>query len=149
VEGLKENSPAEKPKSLRERLEAHQNSPVCASCHRMMDPIGLSLENFDAIGRWRTKDDGVPVDPTGTLFDGSTLRGPADLKRALTGRQDVIVTVYVERLLTYALGRGVTHHDMPYVRRIVRDSASANNKFSSLVMGVIKSAPFQMKKKPQ
>jgi mono/diheme cytochrome c family protein len=149
VEGLKENSPAEKPRSLRERLEAHQKSPVCASCHRMMDPIGLSLENFDAIGRWRTKDEGVLVDPTGTLFDGSTLRGPADLKRALIGREDVIVTVFVERLMTYALGRGVTHKDMPFVRRIVREAATGQYRLSSIVLGIVKSTPFQMKKKPE
>jgi mono/diheme cytochrome c family protein len=149
VEGLKENTPAEKPKSLRERLEAHQTSTVCKSCHRVMDPIGLSLENFDAVGRWRTKDDGVPVDPTGTLFDGTTLKGPADLKRALTSRQDVIVTVFVERLMTYALGRGVTHQDMPFVRQVVQSAAPSKYRLSSIVMSIIKSTPFQMKKKPE
>jgi hypothetical protein len=114
-----------------------------------MDPIGLSLENFDAIGRWRTKDEGVPVDPTGTLFDGTTLRGPADLKRALKGREEVIVTVFIERLMTYALGRGVTHQDMPFVRQVLRETSPSKYRLSSIVMGIIKSTPFQMKKKPE
>jgi hypothetical protein len=149
VEGLKENSSAEKPKSLRERLESHLKNSTCASCHRVMDPIGLSLENFDAIGRWRTKDEGVPVDPTGTLFDGTTLRGPADLKRALKGREEVIVTVFIERLMTYALGRGVTHQDMPFVRQVLRETSPSKYRLSSIVMGIIKSTPFQMKKKPE
>jgi hypothetical protein len=149
VEGLADNSPQEKPKSLRERLQAHLRNATCASCHRVMDPIGLALENFDAIGRWRTKDSGVPVDPTGTLFDGAQLNGPGDLKRALTSREDVIVSVFIERLMTYALGRGVTYQDMPFVRRIMREAARDKYRFSSIVMGIVKSTPFQMKRKSE
>ena len=112
-----------------------------------MDPIGFSLENFDAIGRWRTADDGAKIDPSGTLFTGDRIDGPAALRNMLTSRPETFVGVMTEKLLTYALGRGVEYYDMPAVRKIVRDAGSQDFRFSSLIMGVVKSTPFEMKMK--
>jgi hypothetical protein len=135
--------------SLRQRLEAHRSSPVCGACHRIMDPIGLSLENFDLIGAWRQRDGRVPIDASGQLVDGTPLHGPADLRAALLARRDAFVTNATERLLTYALGRPVQYDDMPTVRAIVRGAAPNGYRFSAIILGIIESAPFQMKmKKP-
>jgi len=151
VPELKENGENAKPRSLRERMEEHRSDPVCAGCHKVMDPIGFSLENFDAIGRWRTTDDGARIDPSGTLFTGAKIDGAAALRNMLTARPETFVGVMTEKLLTYALGRGVEYYDMPTVRKIVRDAGSVagNNdyRFSSLIMGIVKSAPFEMKVK--
>jgi hypothetical protein len=135
--------------SLRQRLEQHRANPVCASCHKVMDPIGLSLENFDHTGKWRTEDAKVPIDASGQLVDGTRLDGPATLRRALLERGDVFATVAVEKMLTYAVGRAVRHQDMPAVRSVVRDAARDEYRFSSLVLGVVRSAPFQMRTKAQ
>jgi cytochrome c551/c552 len=135
--------------SLRERMELHRTNPVCASCHSLMDPIGFSLENFDLVGKWRDKDGATLIDPSGTLVDGSTVKGPSDLRNALLDRSDAFVTSATERLMTYALGRVVDHHDMPAVRAVVRGSAQNDYRFSALVLEIVRSAPFQMKiKKP-
>ncbi len=148
VETNLEKDPAEvKVTTLRQRLEAHRSNPVCASCHKIMDPIGFSLENFDLVGTWRERDGRSPVDTSGQLVDGTLLHGPADLRQALLGRSDAFVTTATERLLTYAMGRPVEYYDMPTVRAIVRRAARNDNRFSSLVLGVIESAPFQMKMK--
>jgi hypothetical protein len=147
VPQLKENAEGSKPLSLRERMEAHRTNPVCAGCHRIMDPIGFALENFDAVGRWRTEDDGAKIDPSGTLFNGTQVSGPVALRQMLTNRPEVFAGVMTERLLTYALGRGLEYYDMPVVRKIVRDAAGQNFRFSALVMGVVNSVPFQMKVK--
>jgi mono/diheme cytochrome c family protein len=148
VETNLEKDPQEvKVTSLRQRLEAHRANPVCASCHKIMDPIGFALENFDQIGGWRERDGGVSVDSTGLLVDGTALRGPADLRQALLSRSDAFVTTTTERLLTYALGRPLEYYDMPTVRTIVRRAAQNGYRFSSLVLGVIESGPFQMKMK--
>jgi hypothetical protein len=148
VETNLEKNPEEvKVTSLRQRLEAHRANPVCASCHKIMDPIGFALENFDLIGGWRERDGGVPIDSTGQLVDGTQLRGPADLRKALLSRSDAFVTTATERLLTYALGRPLEYYDMPTVRTIVRRAAQNGYRFSSLVLGVIESGPFQMKVK--
>jgi hypothetical protein len=112
-----------------------------------MDPIGFALENFDLIGGWRERDGGVPIDSTGRLVDGTELSGPADLRQALLSRSDAFVTTATERLLTYSLGRPLEYYDMPTVRAIVRRAAQNGDKFSSLVLGVIESGPFQMKMK--
>ena len=144
---LEADPKAAKPNSLRERLEMHRTQPVCASCHKIMDPIGFSLENFDMIGKWRTTDGGVPINSSGVLVDGTPLNSPADLRKALMSRSDCFVTASTERLLTYALGRGTDYHDMPAVRTIVRDASKNDNRFSALVMGVVKSAPFQTRMK--
>jgi len=150
VEVNLESDPAQvKVTSLRQRMEAHRANPVCASCHKIMDPIGFALEPFDLVGTWRERDGGIPVDASGQLVDGTPLHGPADLRQALLTRSDAFVTTATERLLTYALGRPVEYFDMPTVRSIVHRAASNDYKFSSLVLGVIESAPFQMKmKKP-
>jgi hypothetical protein len=110
-----------------------------------MDPIGLALENYDAIGRWRTTDDGAPIDPSGTLFNGAKVNGPAALRQMLASRPEVFSGVMTEKMLTYALGRGLEYYDMPAVRQVLRDAAPGNFKFSSLVLGIVKSTPFEMK----
>ena len=145
VPPLKENDGAAQPTSLRQRMEQHRNNPVCAACHKIMDPIGFSLDNFDFIGRWRTSDDGSPIDATSQLVDGTRLDGPASLRRALLSRSDVFVRTMIEKLLLYATGRALTYHDMPVVRAIARQSAENNNRLSSLILGIVKSEPFQMR----
>ena len=138
--------------SLRERLESHRRNQPCSGCHRIMDPIGLSLENFDVDGVWRTKDGGeggVPIDPAAELFDGARVNGVAQLRQSLLRYSPQFVRSVTERLMTYAIGRGVQYYDMPVVRAIVRDAARENNRFSSIVLGIVKSAPFQMKMKVQ
>ena len=130
--------------SVRERMEQHRASPACSSCHRMMDPIGLALENFDVTGAWRIKDNGVPVDASGELYDGTPLAGPADLRAALVARSDTFITTFTESLMAYALGRRVEYYDMPAVRAIVRAGAEHHNQVSAFVLGVVGSAAFQM-----
>jgi len=147
VPQLTENAEGSQPKSVRERMEAHRADAVCAGCHKVMDPVGFALENFDAIGRWRASDDGAKIDPSGTLFNGAKVDGAAGLRETLTSRPDVFVGVMTEKLMTYALGRGVEYYDMPAVRRIVHDAGTRDFKFSSLIAGVVKSTPFQMKVK--
>jgi hypothetical protein len=147
VPELKENTEGSQPKSVRERMEAHRADAVCAGCHKVMDPVGFALENFDAIGRWRASDEGAKIDPSGVLFNGAKVDGAVELRQTLTSRPEVFVGVMTEKLLTYALGRGVEYYDMPAVRRIVRDAAARDFKFSSLIAGVVRSAPFQMKTK--
>jgi hypothetical protein len=135
------------PASLRERLEQHRKDPVCASCHKIMDPIGLALENFDLTGQWRTADGGTPIDSTGALVDGTALQGPASLRAALLSRSDAFVTTFTEKLLTYALGRGLDAQDMPTVRAIVREAAKDHYRLSVLILAVTRSVPFQMRTK--
>jgi hypothetical protein len=131
--------------SLRQRLELHRKVEPCASCHKIMDPIGFALENFDLIGGWREVDGKTPIDATGQLVDGTALSGVADLRKALLGRREAFVTEAAEKLLTYGLGRTVQYYDMPAVRSIVRKAAGNDYHFSSIVLGVVESAPFQMK----
>jgi len=131
--------------SLRERMERHRSNPVCAGCHRVMDPIGFSMENFDGIGRWRAKEEGIAIDASGTLFTGAKLDGVNALRQEMTRRPEVFVGVLTERMLTYAAGRGLEYYDMPAVRKIVQDARSTDYKFSSIVLGVARSVPFQMK----
>jgi hypothetical protein len=111
-----------------------------------MDPIGLALENFDAVGMWRTKDSGFLIDPTGKLLDGTALDGPASLRQALLRREDQIVRAFTEKLLAYALGRVVDFRDMPVVRSIAREASTNNHRFSSFILGIVRSAPFQMRR---
>jgi hypothetical protein len=134
------------PTSLRQRLERHRQNPACASCHAVMDPIGFALENYDLIGKWRDTDGGVPVNASGTLFDGTPLDGPESLRRALDGRRDAFVRNTTEKLLTYALGRRVEWFDMPAVRGIA-NGAAPDYRFSSLVVGIVKSVPFQFRER--
>jgi mono/diheme cytochrome c family protein len=136
---------AAKPTTLRQRLEMHRANPVCASCHKIMDPMGFALENFDLVGGWRTADGVFPIDSTGQLADGTPLKGAADLRAAVLSRSEAFMTVATEKLMTYALGRPVHHEDMSTVRAIVRTAARNDQKFSSLVLGVVESAPFRMR----
>ena len=146
---LEKDPAAVKATSLRQRLEAHRSNPACASCHRIMDPIGLALEHFDLVGTWRERDGRTPIDASGQLVDGTPLHGAADLRQALLSRSDAFVTAATEKLLMYALGRPVHYYDMPAVRAIVRRAAQHDYRFSLLVLGVVESAPFQKKiKKP-
>jgi hypothetical protein len=129
--------------SVRQRMEEHRSNPACASCHRIMDPIGFSLENFDAVGKWRTRDGRTAIDASGQLADGTQLKGPASLRQSLMIYSEQFTRTITEKLLTYALGRGTDYYDMPAVRSIVRDAAGRNYSFSSLIAGIVKSAPFQ------
>jgi hypothetical protein len=131
--------------SVPERLEEHRRNPACNSCHRVIDPLGLALENYDVTGRWRIKDNGVAIDARGELYDGTPMDGPAGLRSAILKHQDLFLTAFTESLMTYALGRRVEAYDMPAIRRIVRDAAAQNYRMSSLILGVINSAPFRMK----
>ena len=132
--------------AMRERMERHRANPVCASCHRLMDPLGLALENFDAIGRWRGHmPGGTAIDASGSMPDGAAFDGPADLRELLVRNPEQFVTVVTEKLLTYALGRGVEHHDAPAVRAIARASAERGYGLASLIVGVVQSTPFRMR----
>ena len=130
--------------TVRERMEAHRSNPACNSCHRMIDPIGLSLENFDPTGTWRIRDSGVLIDPSTVLFDGTPANGPADLRKTILKYPEAFIRNFTENLLTYALGRRLQYSDMPAVRAITREAARNNNRASSLILGIIKSAPFEM-----
>jgi Protein of unknown function (DUF1592)/Protein of unknown function (DUF1588)/Protein of unknown function (DUF1585)/Protein of unknown function (DUF1587)/Protein of unknown function (DUF1595) len=147
VPPLKENEEGVKPLTMRAKMEEHRANPVCASCHKMMDPIGFTLENFDAVGAWRARDAGEPIDASGQFVDGTAVDGVVTLRHALLKRPDVFVRTMTQKMLTYALGRGVEDYDMPAVRAIVRDSATQDYRFSSLVLGIVNSAPFQMRVK--
>jgi hypothetical protein len=133
--------------SLRQRLELHRGSPACAACHRLIDPIGLALENFDHTGKWRDLDGKAPIDATGQLADGTKVNGPDAVRRALLARSDVFVTVVAEKLLTYAVGRPMRPEDMPAVRAIVRGAAPGRYRFSSMILEVVKTPQFQMRTK--
>jgi len=147
VPPLKENEGAQQPTSVRQRMEEHRANPVCAACHKIMDPIGFSLENFDLIGKWRSAEGAAKIDASGELVDGTKLDGPASLRQALLSRSDVFVQTMTEKLLTYGTGRALKYYDMPVVRSITRDAAKNDNRFSSLILGIVKSDPFQMRVK--
>ncbi len=149
VPPLKEGAGSTQATSVRQRMEEHRTNPVCAACHKIMDPIGFSLENFDLVGKWRTTDGGVAIDPSSQLVDGTKLNGPASLRQALLSRSDVFVQTLTEKLLTYGVGRALKYYDMPAVRAITRDAARNNYRFSSLVLGIVKSPPFQMRVKQE
>jgi len=146
--------------SMRAQMEEHRKNAACASCHKLMDPIGLALENFDALGRWRTGDHWMltaedqkwrpneadaAIDAAGQLPDGTPFVGPAGLKQALLAHSDQFVSTFVEKLMIYALGRGVEYYDRPSIRAIVKRAAANDNRFSSIVQGIVNSAPFQMR----
>src|SRR5262249_3901211 len=135
------------PLSVRQQMEQHRANPVCASCHARMDPLGFALENYDGVGRWRTQDAGSTIDASGTLPDGTRVDGPAGLTELLLSRyRDQFVRTVAEKLLIYALGRGLEYYDQPAVRAIARESARDDYRMSSLIMAVVKSTPFQMRK---
>ncbi len=150
VPPFEEDAGAAKPKSVRERMEQHRRNPACASCHRMIDPAGLALENFDAVGAWRTKDGGTrgaPVDASGQLVDGTQINGVVELRAALLRDPETFVRTLTEKLMTYAVGRGLSGTDMPAVRTVVRDSARDQYRFSSVILEIVRSVPFQMRTK--
>jgi hypothetical protein len=151
------NVPALKPsgdkagveQTMRQRMEQHRANPACASCHKMMDPIGFAMENFDGIGKWRTTQSGQPLDATGVLYDGTKINNVNDLRQALVRYSPQFVRTLTEKLMTYGLGRGVESGDMPVVRAIVHDAERNHYRFSTLVLGIVKSEPFQMNRRPE
>jgi hypothetical protein len=149
VPALAENAEGVPPKTLRARLELHRENAVCASCHKVMDPIGFSLDNFDAVGVWRTEEAGSPINATGVLADGTPVDGVVSLRNAILARPGVYIQTVTEKLMIYALGRGIEPSDMPAIRKITREAAPSNSKLTSLIMGVVKSTPFQQRKKPE
>jgi hypothetical protein len=147
VPALEENMVGQKPKTLRGRLEAHRVNQPCAGCHRLMDPIGFAMDKFDAVGAWRDRDAGASIDASGVLVNGAKIDGPAGLRDALVADPTIFVTTMAEKMLTYALGRGLTATDMPAVRKIVSDAGRNGYRFSALVSGIVASVPFQLRMK--
>jgi hypothetical protein len=144
VQALKDNTVAAN-LTVRERLARHRANSVCAICHDVMDPVGFSLENFGAVGEWRDLEDGRPVDASGGLPDGSRFTGVSGLEQGLVNRPDVFVATMTEKLLTYAIGRGFEHFDAPAIRKILSAAKQDDYRFSSLILGIVKSTPFQMR----
>ena len=147
VPALEENHSGLRPRSVRERMEEHRKNPACSGCHNIMDPLGFSLENFDAVGAWRSRSEsGAPIDASGKLVDGTVVDGPVSLRNALLARSGAFTQTLTEKLMTYAIGRGVEYYDMPVVRSVVRASAPNDYRFSSLILGIVRSAPFQIRR---
>jgi mono/diheme cytochrome c family protein len=144
IPALKEAGAEGQARSLRERMEMHRKNPACASCHQRMDPLGFALENFDALGKWRTSSDGAPIDPSATFPGGTRFEGVAGLRTLLVGHTDDFVRTLSGKLLAYAVGRGLDYRDMPAVRGIARDASTADNTWSSIITGIVKSPPFRM-----
>ena len=147
VETKLDNKPGETPKTMRERLVLHSTSPTCASCHKMFEPMGLAMENFDAVGQWRSTEIGIPIDPVASISDGTRIEGIKGLRDLTLRKRDVFAEVVIENLLTYAIGRGLNHNDMPLVRSLAHEAAKDNYRFSSLIMGVVQSPAFTMNMK--
>ena len=146
VPALPETGEDGEPRTVRERLAQHRRSPVCAVCHAPMDPLGFALENFDAIGKWRTADANLPIDASAVLANGTTtFEGPAELREVLLGRSEQFVETFTEKLLTYALGRGLEYYDRPVIRAITRGAASDDYRWSSVILGIVESTPFRMR----
>src|SRR5579883_184453 len=143
---LKENDETSQPQTIREKMEMHRNNEPCHSCHQLMDPIGLALENFDGVGQWRAQDSGAAVDAKGKMFEGTPLDGPVSLRKALMNHADVFTGTFIENLLAYGLGRVVDYREMPIVRSIQHDAARDNNRFSSIVLAIVRSPAFQMRR---
>jgi hypothetical protein len=148
LEDTKGTADSGRPLTVRERMEQHRSNPQCTSCHRVIDPLGLALENFDATGKWRIRDGGMSVDTKGELFDGTSIEGPDGLRNALLRHKDVVLLSFTRSLMTYALGRRVEAFDMPAVRRIIRDAEAQNYRISAFVNGIVESDAFRMAKLP-
>jgi hypothetical protein len=144
VPPLKEAGADGQPKALRERMEMHRKNPVCASCHQRMDPLGFSLENFDADGKWRTQADGVPVDAIASLPDGSHFDGVSGLRTLLVSHKEDFVRTFSGKLLAYAIGRGIEYYDLPAIRNIARGAEGNGDRWSSIILGIVNSTPFRM-----
>ena len=147
VPPLKENGSDNAATSVRARIEEHRANPVCAACHKIMDPIGLSLENFDGVGRWRVMDSGFKIDQASQLVDGTKVEGPASLRKALVNRPEAFVGTVTEKLLMYAIGRETKYYDLPVVRAIMHDAQRDRYRMSDLILGIVNSAAFQMRVK--
>ena len=143
VPSLKE-SPDGRPRSIREQMEAHRKNPSCAVCHVRMDPLGFSLEHFDALGKWRTSIDALPIDASAALPDGTTFEGIAGLRQLVASHQEDFARTFTQKLLGYALGRGIESADLPAVRQIARNAAAGGYRWSSLITGIVRSTPFTM-----
>ena len=137
------------PRSVRDRMEQHRANPTCAACHKLMDPLGFALENFDAVGKWRTRDGGALIDASGQLTDGTPVDGAVSLRLALSRRPEVFVGTLTEKLMIYALGRGLDYHDMPAVRAVSRESQRRSYRFSSLIIGIVNSPQFRLRVKSE
>jgi len=149
VPALKEAEPGAAPRTMRDQMEQHRVNAVCASCHKMMDPIGFALENFNVEGSWRTANEGgAALNTSVTLADGTKVGGVVDLREALLKHPDLFVQTLTQKLMVYALGRGLTYEDMPVMRSIVRDAQTQNFRFSAVISGIVNSQPFQMRLKP-
>ena len=146
VPPFKEVGLNDKPKSVRERMEEHRINPTCAACHGLMDPIGFALENYDAVGVWRTNDLGFRIDPKGKLYDGAKIDGPASLRQAIANHSDAYISSFTQKLLAYGIGRVIDYRDMPFVRAVTREAAKSDNRFSAFVLGIVKSPAFQMRR---
>jgi mono/diheme cytochrome c family protein len=133
-----------KPLSTRERMEEHRKNPACMSCHKVIDPLGLALDNFDTLGAWRIKDNGVAIDSNGVLYDGTKMTGPADLRQALLNHSEGLIRNFTDNLMSYALGRRIEYYDQPSIRAITKKAAQNGNRFSSFVLGIVNSPAFQM-----
>ncbi|HEY6346892.1 MAG TPA: DUF1592 domain-containing protein [Bryobacteraceae bacterium] len=144
VPSLKDPGQDGQPRSLRARMEVHRQNPACASCHQRMDPLGFALENFDALGKWRTESDGAPIDATGSLPDGTQFEGIAGLRKLMASHKEDFVRTFAEKLLAYAIGRGIELSDMPAIRKIARDAAQEDNRWSAVIWGIVTSPPFSM-----
>ena len=146
VPALKENGGTGKTLSMRERMAEHRANPACSGCHQLMDPVGFSMENYDAVGRWRTLEEAKRIDASGGLPDGSKFEGVSGLQQALLRRPEIFVTTFAEKLLTYSLGRGVEYYDAPAIRKIVQEARTKDFRFSSIILGIAGSTPFQMRR---
>jgi hypothetical protein len=147
VEQFKETEPGKKAETVRERLEHHRSNPSCNACHGVIDPLGFALENFDVVGAWRDRDRdaGSVIDASGRLSSGKDVGGPVELRNALLARPDQFVQALTEKLMVFALGRGLRYQDMPMVRTIVRDAAQKNYEFEALIAGIASSPAFQLR----
>jgi hypothetical protein len=149
VPALEDSAPKDRPSTVREQLERHRANPNCAVCHRTLDPLGFALENFDAVGKWQNQTvDGLPIDAAGVLADGTPVDGPLELRAALTAKPEVFAGAVTEKLLIYALGRGLEPSDMPVVRSILRNAAKDEYRLTAIMLGIVDSLPFQMRTKP-
>jgi hypothetical protein len=146
VPDLPERGEGGRPATVRERLEEHRKNPACAVCHAPMDPLGLALENYDAIGTWRAREAALPIDSSGTLPDGTTFEGPAGLRNLLMARREQFARTVTEKLMTYALGRPLGHRDRPVIRQITRDAARGDSRWSAIILGIVESTPFRMRR---
>jgi hypothetical protein len=148
VPALEDSAPKDRPSTVREQLELHRANPNCEGCHRNLDPVGFALENFDAVGVWREQtSDGLAIDSAGILADGTPVDGPIALREALLAKPEVFAGTVTEKLLIYALGRGLQPADMPVVRGILRNAARDDYRLSSIILGIVDSLPFQMRTK--